>query len=146
MDSYSVEIKYKKGWMLNSIFEKYLIAVLVRFSASIFGAITLFVLLNSGFITVALTGKNNFIVYSLAILAGFSENLVPNMMTKFETSVVTKDAIRVTPEPTIPSSTAPTGQPGQPPPTIPTQSQTNLPTPPVHPGTQGQGEDEGSVG
>jgi len=105
MDSYSVEIKYKKGWLLSSILEKFLIAVLVRFSVSILGAVTLYVFLKSGILKADLYAGSSYITYSLALLAGFSENLVPSMMTRFETNILTKDATRVAPEPTQPFST-----------------------------------------
>lgn len=143
MDTYSVEVKYKRGWLIRSILDKYLIAVMVRFSTSIFGAITLYVLLTSKFINIdtITTEKGVYVLYSLAILAGFSENLVPNMMTKFETSLVTKDAVRVTPEPTVAPSTQTTA--GTTPPTPPASAgATNSTSTRPNSGTA----DEGSVG
>ena len=135
LDSYNVEIKLKKTvWA--SLKDKYLVAVLVRFTVSILGAVALYVFLECKFLTMTAFETNRFIIYGLALIAGFSENLIPSLITKFETNIVKGEPIPMrvneplkpstfTGNNTSPLATPPTPKPPVTPPATPPATTTN---------------------
>jgi len=94
LDAYNVEIKEKKS-LWKSLNNKFLVSVLIRFTVSILGAVTLYIFLKCNFINVINVEKNPFIIYGLALIAGFSENLIPSLMTKFETNLIKGEPMRL---------------------------------------------------
>jgi len=95
LDAYNIEIKLKKS-IWESLVNRSLVAVVIRFLVSIAGAVVIYVFIKCEiFKPEILSDKNHFTLYALAVVAGFSENLIPSLMTKFETNLLTGEATRV---------------------------------------------------
>jgi hypothetical protein len=95
LNEYNVEIKYKQTFG-HSLWEKFLVAVWLRFSISAMSPVVLYVFLKAELINnQILNPDKHMLMYSLAVIAGFSENLISSLVTKFEANLVTGQPIRV---------------------------------------------------
>lgn len=95
LEKYQIEIKQKSN-VFETFWQRYLLAVLLRFTIAIFSPLVLYIFLKSGFLSIDIS-KNNFIVYGLSVIAGFSESLIPSLITKFESNIQKGEAVRVAP-------------------------------------------------
>lgn len=100
MENYNVEIKTYKTFG-KTIWGPYWAGIITRLSVSIIGAVIVYLLSQSNFFNIG--EANHYVLMTLATLAGFSENFVPGMLTKFETNVSAGEPIRVKSGETNPS-------------------------------------------
>ena len=117
LDAYNIEIKLKKS-LVESLINRNLVAVVIRFLVSIVGAVVIYVFVECNIFKVKIYSAGQpFLVYALAVVAGFSENLIPSLITKFETNLLTGEATRVKGEngasaPTVKAQFTPSLAPG----------------------------------
>ncbi len=95
LDSYNVEVKRYKS-KLRTLAGPYLVGVMVRMVVAVLGSIFLLVLYRSQLISIkGFEAANPYGLYVLGILGGFSQNLVPGLLTRFETNLGSDQPVRI---------------------------------------------------
>lgn len=98
MDSYNIEIKRRSSFWKAAFVGPHLAGICTRFIVAILGGVTVVIIEHSGLINLGQGATDNrFILYLLAIVAGFSQNLIPGLLTRFETNVNAGEPVRVLP-------------------------------------------------
>ena len=99
LDNYNVEVEWK-GSIWKSFSGPHLVGVIVRMLIGVLGSLVVYLVLHLNLLNIPVAGDCSSaytIYYLLAFLAGFSQDFVPGMLTRFEANINAGEPLRVKP-------------------------------------------------